>query len=301
MKDSRPRWRAIVAILLLWDVPFWRRSLPRRLARVGVFGCYLYAAALLALVALEDRILFPGATFARSPRLPPEARDVLEVTIPSADGQSIHAWFVAPAGWTPAAGAVLYSHGNGSDLSRTSGRGTRWRDPFGRAVMLYDYPGFGRSTGRPSEAGCYAAGEAALLWLVQEQRVPVGEVILVGESLGGAVATELATRHEVRMLVLHGAFTSVPDMAQTRFPIFPARYLARNRMDNEANIGRARCPVLISHGTADGVVPFAQGERLYAAAREPKRFVPIEGGGHGSPDKGAYFAEVRAFLAETAR
>ena len=95
--------------------------------------------------------------------------------------------------------------------------------------------------------------------------------------MGGAVAVELATRHDVRLLVLHGAFTSFPDMAQVRFPFYPSRYLVHNRMDNEAKIGLVRCPVFLTHGTADSVVPFRQGERLFAAAREPKRFVAPRG------------------------
>src|SRR5262249_22481256 len=128
-----------------------------------------------------------------------------------------------------------------------------------------------------------------------------GEVILVGESMGSAIATELATRHEARMLVLHGAFTSMPDMAQNRFPIFPARYLVHARMDNESKIGHVRCPVLITHGTADAVVPFARAEGLYAAAPEPKRFIRVGGGGHRPPAKADFFAELRSFLDETSR
>jgi pimeloyl-ACP methyl ester carboxylesterase len=291
----------MLAILLLRDSSFWGRSRRMRLARLAAFACYVYVGALLALLALEDRLLFPGSTVARPWREPPEHLHAREVTLTSARGDRIIAWFSAPEGWKPEEGAVLYSHGNGSNLSRISGRAFRWHEPLGRAVLLYDYPGYGKSSGRPSEAGCYEAGEAAFRWLVEEQKVPEGEVILVGESLGGAIATELATRHAGRLLVLLGAFTSFPDMAQTRFPFFPGRYLVHNRMDNEAKIGQARCPVLISHGTADTVVPYRQGERLYAAAREPKRFLRLEGWGHGRPDKAALFPAVKAFLEETAR
>jgi fermentation-respiration switch protein FrsA (DUF1100 family) len=223
------------------------------------------------------------------------------VTLASADGERIHAWFSVPDGWEPRQGAIHYSHGNGSNLSRISGRAYRWREKTGRAVLLYDYPGYGKSSGRPSEAGCYAAGEAALRWLGEEQHVPPGEVILVGESLGGAVAIELATHHPVRLLVLHGAFTSFPDMAQVRVPFYPVRSLVRNRMENEEKIGLARCPVLITHGTADDVVPFRQGERLFAAAREPKRFLRMEGHGHGPPNQPDFFVAVKRFLAETTR
>jgi pimeloyl-ACP methyl ester carboxylesterase len=117
--------------------------------------------------------------------------------------------------------------------------------------------------------------------------------------MGGAIATELATRYPARLLILHGAFTSAPDMAQLRFPCYPSRYLVHNRMDNEAKIPLAQCPVLITHGTADSVVPFRQGERLFAAAHEPKQFVRMEGHGHGPPSKAAFFETVRQFLART--
>jgi fermentation-respiration switch protein FrsA (DUF1100 family) len=285
----------------LRDAAFWRRSRGRRVARFVVLVCYVYVAALLVLLALEDRLLFPGAMATRPWLDPPDYLRVRELTLDSAAGNRIHAWFTAPEGWQPGRGAVLISHGNGGNISRLGGKAYRWREPLGRAVLLYDYPGYGKSSGRPSEAACYAAGEAVLRWLVEDQGVPAGEVILVGESMGGAVAVELATRHRARLLVLHGAFTSFPDMAQTRVPIYPSRYLVHNRMDNEAKIQFARCPVLITHGTADAVVPYRQGERLFAAAREPKRFVRVEGQGHAPPDKDEFFETVKAFLAMTAR
>ncbi len=254
---SRPtRLRQILGTLLL-RAPFWQRSRGRRVARILVLGCYGYIAGLLVLLALEDRLLFPGAMFA--PWCEPAAYlQIREQTFDSAAGDRIHAWFSAPERWQPHRGAVLISHGNGNNLSSTSGRAYRWRQATGRAVLLYDYPGYGKSTGRPSEEGCYAAGEAALQWLIEGQGVPAIEIILVGESMGGAIAVELATRHNARLLVLHSAFTSFPDMAQFRFPCYPSRYLVQNRMDNEAKIHLAQCPVLITHGTADSVVPSAR-------------------------------------------
>jgi fermentation-respiration switch protein FrsA (DUF1100 family) len=296
-----PRSRQIVATLLLRRVPFWQRSRRRRLARLVVLACYIYVATLLVLLALQDRLLFPGATIARPWCEPPEYLGVRELTLDSAAGDRIRAWFSAPRGWTPDRGAVLISHGNGGNLSRESGRAYRWREPFGRAVVLYDYPGYGKSSGRPSEDGCYAAGEAAFGWLTKDQGVPANEIILVGESMGGAIAVELATRHRVRLLVLHGAFTSVPDMAQVRFPWYPSRYLVYNRMDNEAKIPLAKCPVLITHGTADSVVPFHQGERLFAAASEPKQFIRMEGHEHSPPNKEDFFETVKLFLSKTSR
>src|SRR4051794_16455945 len=123
----RPRLRETLAILFLFNVPFWRRSLARRFARLGAFGCYLYVGVLLVLLTLEDRMLFPGATFGRPPSEPPQHLGVREVTFASEDGETIHAWFTAPKGWTPDQGAVLYSHGNGGNVERTSWRAVCWR------------------------------------------------------------------------------------------------------------------------------------------------------------------------------
>jgi uncharacterized protein len=244
-------------------------------------------------------MLYAGATFGKPWLEPPENLRVREVTLTSAAGDRIHCWFTAPEGWTADRGAILYSHGAGGNLSRISGRMFRWHKHFGRAVLLYDYPGYGRSSGRPSERGCYEAGDAAFSWLVEEMKVPRKEVMLVGDSLGCAISTELATRHEARMLVLQGGFSSFPDMAQTRFPIFPSRWLVHNQLNNEAKVGRVLCPVFITHGTADGVVPFRQGERLFEAAAEPKRFWRVEGGYHAPPSDDNYFVAVSAFLRET--
>jgi fermentation-respiration switch protein FrsA (DUF1100 family) len=257
-----------------------------------------YLAGLLVLLALEDRLLFPGV-FARWHE-PPGSLHVREITVDS-NGEEIYGWFAAPENWNPQQGAVLYSHGNGNNLSTMGDCVARWRDQLGRAVFVYDYPGYGKSTGRPSEAGCYAAGEAAFEWLVKDQGVPAGEIILVGESLGGATAVELATRHPVRLLVLHSTFTSFPDVAQARVPWYPARYLVHNQMHNIDKIGRVHCPVLITHGTADRTVPFSHGERLFAAADEPKGFIRREGEGHYPPADAAFFDAVRQLLNRTAR
>jgi uncharacterized protein len=278
----------------------WRRPRGRRVTRYIVLACLIYVASLVMLLAAEDWLLFPGTIVARNWSEPADSLNVRDLTLHSADGNRIHAWFSAPNDWKPQQGAILISHGNGNNLSSMSDCVDRWRERLGRAVLLYDYPGYGKSSGHPSEAGCYTAGEAALAWLTGDQRVPVSEIVLVGESLGGAVAVELATRHSIRLLVLHNAFTSFPDMAQARLPWYPSRYLVHNQMDNEAKIRRVDCPILITHGTADKTVPFHQGERLFAAAHEPKQFLPMEGQGHEPPNKDDFFEVVKQFLSTTA-
>ena len=129
--------------------------------------------------------------------------------------------------------------------------------------------------------------------------MPEAEVVHVGESLGGAIATELAVRHPRRALILLFPFSSFPDMAQKTVPWLPARWLARNRLNNLSKIDKVGYPVFITHGTADPVIPFRQRERLYEAAREPKRFLRISGVAHMHPVGAEFYAAVRALLDDT--
>lgn len=290
----------LLSIVLLRDASFWRRSRGRRLGRLLLAAVYLYVALLGVLLALENRLAFPGSlAFAWQDRQP--GPEVVDVELTTADGNRIHAWFATPPGWRPERGAVLYSHGNGGNLSWRTGGVVRWRDATGRAILIYDYPGYGKSTGSPNEASCYAAAEAAYAWLLDEAKVPPKEIILLGSSMGGAMATELATRHRCRMLVLVNSFTSFPDMAQQRFPWLPARWLVRNQFDNLGKLPEVGCPVFITHGEADQVVPYAQGRRLFDAAHEPKRFLSLPDHPHSHPRTPAFFAAVNAFLKETAK
>ena len=172
---------------------------------------------------------------------------------------------------------------------------------MGTAVLIFDYPGYGRSGGRPSEAGCYAAADAAHDWLTAPGRVAVGRVILLGRSLGAGVAVDLACRRLVRALVLYSPFTSFPDLAQEKCRWLPTRRLLRNRFDNLGKINGVRGPVFIAHGTADTLVPVHHGERLHAAASGPKRFLPLPGRGHNGGFCEAFYFSLCAFLEETAK
>jgi fermentation-respiration switch protein FrsA (DUF1100 family) len=258
---------------------------------------YLYAGVLLVLLALENRLLFHPVTQAAEWWPPPPALGkVADVEPTAADGTPLHGWWTAPSGWAPHDGALLYCHGNAGNLSHRGSALLAWQKELDTAVFIFDYPGFGRSGGKPDEAGCYAAGDAAYEWLTDVQKVPPERVILYGKSLGGAIATDLASRRPHRALVLVNSFTSIPDMAQKQVPWLPARWLVRNRMDNLGKIGRTNRPVFIAHATNDGLIPFGQGERLFAAAGEPKQFHPMPGQDHNDPPSLAFYAALRAFL-----
>jgi pimeloyl-ACP methyl ester carboxylesterase len=291
----------LAKILLLRKVPFWTASPWRRVLRVVVLLALVYLGVLAMLLWLENRLLYAGAWLNTAWKAPSEAERFREVRLPMPGGSHVIAWITTPPDWTPQRGAVLFSHGNGRNVSTTDTTMMQWRDVLGRAVLCYDYPSYGRSPGVISEAACYSAQDAAYEWLVGEEKVPREEIILVGESLGGAMAIDMATRREHRCLITLAAFTSFPDMAQLKFPWLPARWLVSNQYRNIDKIAKARRPVFIVHGTEDALVPLSQGERLFAAAPEPKRYLAVSGWPHRHPDTPEFWQAARAFVAESGR
>jgi fermentation-respiration switch protein FrsA (DUF1100 family) len=120
--------------------------------------------------------------------------------------------------------------------------------------------------------------------------------LLVGASLGGAMATDVASRHDCRALVLIKAFSSVPDMASHRYPWLPARYFVRSQFDSAAKLCGIRRPVFIVHGTADTIVPYSCSEKLFAAAAQPKELMTVDGNDHNDALPGEFFGRLKAFL-----
>jgi len=164
------------------------------------------------------------------------------------------------------------------------------------SLLLFDYPGYGRSGGQPSEAGCYAAANAAYDWL--QRQVAPEHIVIAGQSLGGGVAVDLASRRPHGALVLFKTFTSVPDVAAYQCPLVPARWLAHNRFDNLAKIRRCGGPTLIAHADSDDLVPLAQALELFAAACEPKSFCLLSGCSHRGSFPGDFFNTLKTFLDE---
>ncbi|WP_157447450.1 alpha/beta hydrolase [Chthoniobacter flavus] len=261
-----------------------------------------YAVAAILLVLGENRLAFPGWTI-RQPWLGPPAKTMVEEeSMVTPDGNTIQGWWLPATDWTPGKGAVLYMHGNGQNLS-TCGKALRsWRNELHMSVLGFDYPGFGHSSGTPDEQSCYAASQAAFDWIVREKGVAARDVVVIGQSMGGAMATEVASRQRCRALITSGAFTSFPDIAQYHYGWLPARYLVRLKFDNLAKMRRMETPVFIAQGMEDQTVPFSQGAQLYAAAVVGlKRFYPMPGHGHSQPDSVEFYEAVRAFLQKTRR
>ena len=218
-----------------------------------------------------------------------------EVRLKAADGVSIAGWWV-PA--ERALGAMVIAHGNGGNMSHRLDK-VRLFHEMGFAVLIFDYRGYGASEGKPTEVGTYADMAAAVDHVLTVRRVPASRLALYGESLGGAVAVEEATRRTPAALVLDSTFTSVPAMASHYYPWLPARLLLRFRYDSLSKVPRLKCPVLILHSPEDDIVPYAMGRQLFGASPEPKRFADLVGG-HNTV--GLMFApaaqkEMAAFLA----
>jgi pimeloyl-ACP methyl ester carboxylesterase len=272
-----------------------KRSWPRRLLRLVVFAACIYVGVILLLAIFENWLVyFP--TSAQNDWTPPPSPEIKDIELISADGTGIHAW------WWPAAdskGAILYCHGNAGNLSSRGQALVNLRKILGESILIFDYPGYGKSEGRPSEKGCCQAADAAYDWLI-EHKIDPEKIVIYGGSLGGGVAVDLASRKKHRALVLAKTFTSLPDVAQRLHPWLPVRWFMRNRFDNLGKIGRCTSPVFIVHGTADSLVPFEQSQRLFAAANEPKQFMPIDGGDHNDPLPGEFIQKLQAFLRDSA-
>jgi uncharacterized protein len=276
----------------------WPRAIGRVVLRWGVFLCLMYVGVVVVFLFLERRLVFQPSSAAESWN-EPVAPDTRDISFSLADGTAIHGWWLPSA--DPVAGAVLLAHGNGGNVSHRGRIAADLRRTLGGGVLLFEYPGYGKSQGKPSEAGCYAAGEAAYKWLTDTARIPANRIVLFGESLGGGPAVELATRHEHRALVLVFTFTSLPAAAKVHYPWLPTHTFMRSRFDNLAKIGRCRSPVFIAHGTDDRVIPFSHGEALYAAANDPKEFLRLDHFGHDLLLGDRLCIPLARFLAERAR
>lgn len=221
------------------------------------------------------------------------------------DGTLLVGWYLPPvdtvaAEQRQAAAALLWFYGNAETI------GTIWpvlRDfrPPRTALLVLDYPGYGASGGRASEAGLYAAAELAYDALLAHPELDPARVFVYGRSLGSAVATHLAATRPVAGLVLESPFTSAHDMSRRHYPFVPP-FLLRLRLDVLAAIRQVRCPVLVFHGSADLAVPVGMGGRIAAAAPGPSELVLIDGAGHNDTyDRGgrAYRHRLWDFIART--
>jgi fermentation-respiration switch protein FrsA (DUF1100 family) len=251
-----------------------------------------YVGAIVLLMLLENWLIFrPAGTGPGDWLSPPDPR-IKDVALTTADGTPLHGWWLPRDG---ASGTLLFFCGNAGNMSWRGHAICTLSEQLGVSVLIVDYPGYGKSGGKPSEAGCYACADAAYAWLLK-QGLRGEDVVIFGESLGGGVAVDLASRQPHRALILVKTFTSMPDVGQDIYPWLPARWLVRNKFHSLSKIERCKQPVFIAHGDADRLIPFAHGQRLYEAAPGKKKFLRLAGADHNDPLPAELFTALKRFL-----
>jgi alpha-beta hydrolase superfamily lysophospholipase len=210
------------------------------------------------------------------------------------DGKKTHGWFVPRDN---ARGVVLFSHGNAGNISgRLESVGLL--RAMGFSVLVYDYGGYGNSTGNASEKRCYADARAMWKWLTETKKVPAEKILLFGRSLGGAVTCDLAAEVTPRAVVMESTFLSVPEVAAGVFPWLPVRLLASYKFASVNKIAKIHVPLLMVHSPDDTMIPYEHGRKLFELANEPKTFVEIHGDHNDGfvQSKDVYLAAWKKFI-----
>ena len=243
--------------------------------------------------AIERRCVYPTPSKSRGDWRPSWLRPQ-NVWFRSSDDTKIHGWYLPHAN---AQRLILFCHGNGQHVADQANLIFRIQSRLEATVFVFDYRGYGKSRGKPFEGGCIADGIAAHQWLARRENVLPEDVIVMGRSLGGAIAIATAAEQGARALVLENTFSSLDDTTRALCPWFPLHWFMRNRYDSLNRIRQYDGPVFQSHGTADRIVPIELGLKLLEAApTENKQFYEISGNGHLESQPPSYYVALDHFL-----
>lgn len=275
---------------------------------LGVCSVYLLIALLV--FALQGQMVYqPGSrSLSGTPRL--VGLEFSEFVLDVEPGVKVHGWLIPPPESPPSGASqgerlspglwVLFCHGNAGNISHRL-ETIRIVHGLGMGMCIFDYRGYGQSTGQPDVPGTFRDAQAA--WEMLSRTVPPQKIVVWGRSLGGAVAANLAAEQSRKAeppaaLILESTFTSIVAMGRKRYPFLPIRFFCRYPYDTEALIGDLRCPVLLLHSPEDEIVPHAMGRKLYDKAPEPKEFIELTGDhNRGFLDSGeSYPLGIRRFL-----
>lgn len=249
----------------------------------------LFNLLITALVAYLGIVLFVYLAQSHLIYFPEPGREIVNtpdqiglayesVEIATANDETLHAWYV-PA--PEAKATILFFHGNAGNISHRMDYLPMFHR-LGYNTLIFDYQGYGQSSGSPSELGTYQDASATWQYLTEVKNIAPAEIILFGESLGGAIAAWLAAKENPGMLVLASVFTSVPDMAEKIYPFLPVRLIARFDYNTLESLQSISSPVFVTHSPQDEIVPFEHGQHLFQAAAEPKQFLTLQGGHNNS-------------------
>jgi pimeloyl-ACP methyl ester carboxylesterase len=261
-----------------------RATHPNRRRRWLIAGfaalALVLATAFFALRGLEQEITFHPVRFTDSEHWlkPPQAEDVW---VRTSDGENLNGWFFT-SGTQPAQATIIFFHGNGGNISNLGWVGERLA-VRGFDVLLIDYRGYGRSTGASSsEVGIYRDADAAYDYLVNIRGASPERLVLYGQSIGTTAVADLASRRPCGAVILESGLSSARDMTAKLLPkaLHWVHFFTLNRFDSANKLASIHCPVLVTHGDPDSIIPTAQGRALFAAANQPKQLLIYPGSGH---------------------
>jgi fermentation-respiration switch protein FrsA (DUF1100 family) len=265
-----------------------------RWSRIALAG---YLCLILLLSMMESSLIFFPAKYPRGNwdiRWP----NVEDAEFTATDGTRLHGWFAEHP--QPRA-VILMAHGNGGNIAHRAFAMKTLRDELRCSVLMFDYRGYGKSEGEPTEAGVLEDARAARAWLAKRARIEAGDIVLMGGSLGTGVMVDLAAADGARGLVLNSAYTSLPDVAAAHYSWIPVHWLMKNRLDSLSKIPNYRGPLLQFHSDADDVIPYDCGQRLFTAAGSSvKRFVTMNGVPHGDSPGPEFYRHLDEFLKQLA-
>ncbi|MGD0517254.1 MAG: alpha/beta hydrolase [Thermoguttaceae bacterium] len=266
----------------------WRRSIIRLIRSLAV----VYLLVMVCMMFLENSLIFFPSRYP-SGDWKPGGLTFEDAWFQAADGTKLHGWYVPRE---KPSSAILFCHGNAGNITHRADILEQLHNTVGASVLIFDYRGYGRSEGKPNEAGILADARAARAWLANREKIKEKDIVVMGESLGGAVAVDLAAKDGAKGLVLISTFTSLPDVAAYHYPIFPVRLLMRTRLDAVGQIANYKGPLLQMHGEADTIVPFKFGHRLFDAANEPKQLLVFPQHDHNDLPPDQFFETLKTFL-----
>ena len=254
-----------------------------------------YGLLIAVVYLMQSRMLYLPGVAGRTLTMTPldVGMDYQDVFIETADGVTVHGWFVAGR----SSQVLLFFHGNAGNISHRLDSIRQFLD-LGLSVLIIDYRGYGQSGGKATESGIYRDADAAWRYLTEDRGISASDIVVFGRSLGASVASRLAAQHQPLALIVESSFTSVPDIAAELYPWLPARLLSRFNHATRDYARNVRCPVLVVHSRDDEIIPYHHGEQIYATANEPRTLLTLRGGHNDAflRDERTYIDGIRTFL-----
>lgn len=246
----------------------WKRVLRSVINILILFAIFFPLAVFFG----ERWLIFPGTSLVY--RTPAAMNWEFEDVVLEVGEEKTHGWYIPLE--KESRGCVLFSHGNAGNIADRLESCELFRN-LGFDVFVYDYGGYGQSTGKPSEKRCYADIRAAWHYLSFERAIPDSRIVLFGRSLGGGPTAQLATEVKPGAIILESTFASIAQVAKRTFPILPMKLLLRTKFESIKKVSSFSAPLLVAHSPEDDVIPYENGKLLFEAAKEPKTFFEMRG------------------------